>query len=149
MRAARILLPCLLAALALALPAAASAITPGQLMLDQINGARAQNGLGPLQASEGLTASAQDYARWMMGVDYFGHVSQIRAPGRFDRLGEVLAWHRGRRHRARSVFRRWMRSPGHRTVLMSPVFRHIGLARVKGRYRGRRATMWVGQLGAY
>ena len=151
MRAARTLIPCLLAAAALAAPAAASAHPvrrPADLMVELINERRAQAGLRQLQVSASLTRSAGDYATWMMRADYFGHVGQIRAPNAFGRLGEVLERHRGLRHRARYAFRRWMRSPAHRAVLMSSGFRYIGVARVRGRYRGRRTTMWVGHLGA-
>ena len=146
MRAARILIPCLLATAALALPSATSAATPGELMVSLINERRAQSGLHHLHVAPNLTASAGSYATWMMNVDYFGHVGRIRADG-FGRLGEVLERHRGHRHRARAAFGRWMRSPSHRAVLMSARFRFIGVARVKGRYRGRRTTMWVGHLG--
>ena len=148
MRAARTLIPCLLAVAALAAPVAASAATPGELMVELINERRAQNGLARLEVSDSLTRSAGNYATWMMRADYFGHVGRIRAPDAFGRLGEVLERHRGLRHRARYAFGRWMRSPAHRAALMSSAFRYIGVARVKGRYRGRRTTMWVGHLGA-
>ena len=148
MHAARMLIPCLLAVAALAAPGAAFAQTPAEHMVKLINDRRAQNGLAQLQVAPGLTTSAGDYGHWMLRTGYFGHVGRIRALGAFEQLGEVLARHRGYRHRTRAAFRRWMRSPRHRAVLMSPAFRFIGVARVKGRFRGRRTTMWVGHLGA-
>ena len=147
MRAARTLIPCLLAVAALAAPAAASALTPAELMVQKINVQRAQLGLAQLRVAPALTTSAGDYAHWMLRAGYFGHLGRIRAGGSFERLGEVLARHRGYRHRTRRTFRRWMGSPGHRSVLMSSRFRFIGVARVKGRFRGRRTTIWVAQLG--
>ncbi len=147
MRAARNLIPCLLAVAALAAPASAFALTPGEEMVNRINGARANAGLGPVAVMPTLTASAARYAHWMMRVDYFGHVRHIRASNAFDRLGEVLERHRGRRARVRLAFRRWMRSPGHRAVLLNPRLHFVGVGRVKGRFRGRRATIWVGHFG--
>ena len=146
MRHTRTLVTACLAA-TLALPAAAQAAPPSEIMLRKVNEARAQHGVGGLQASPSLNASAAGYAHWLMSTDTFGHLASIRASGSFERVGEVLELHGGRRARIARTVRRWLRSPGHRTVLLDPSFRYFGAGRTVGRFRGRPATIWVGQLG--
>ena len=137
---------CLVAALAF--PTAAAAASPEEAMRQKINVVRARYGIAPLRPSGSLTASARRYSNWLIRVDYFGHVARIRAPGLFDRLGEVLEIHAGRRPRTGRTLARWLRSPGHRYVILSRSFRYFGAGRTVGRFRGRRTTIWVGHFGA-
>jgi uncharacterized protein YkwD len=65
----------------------------------------------------------------------------------FERVGEVLELHGGRRPRVVRTLRRWGNSPDHRQVLSSRRFRWIGATRASGRYRGRGSTIWVVRLG--
>jgi uncharacterized protein YkwD len=117
-------------------------------MFAMVNKARAAQGLGPLHASGALNRSARRYASWMLREDYFGHLARIRAGGDFGRTGEALALHFGRRARVRRTVRAWMRSPSHRSLLLSGHFRALGAGKAVGRYRGRRATTWVLHFGA-
>ena len=148
MRHTRMLVMACLAA-ALAFPTAAPASSPQEAMLQKINVVRAQHGVAPLHRSGSLGASAQSYSNWLIRVDYFGHLARIRAPGLFDRLGEVLEIHRGRRPRTGRTLARWLRSPGHRYVVLSRSFRYFGAGRTVGRFQGRRRTVWVGHFGAH
>lgn len=116
-------------------------------MIEKVNETRRASGLAELRASEDLTGSARNYARYMLRNDYFGHLASIRAGGSFRFLGETLAWHSGCRPRVAATFSRWMASPPHRAVLMSPTYRFIGTGPVNGRYGRGRATAWVAQLG--
>ena len=116
-------------------------------MIEKVNEARRSTGLPTLQTSEALTGSARDYARYMLKNDYFGHLASIQAAGNFLFLGETLAWHSGWRPRVGRTFSRWMNSPPHRAVLLSPTFRFIGTGRARGRLGTRAATTWVAQLG--
>ncbi|MDP8943400.1 MAG: CAP domain-containing protein [Actinomycetota bacterium] len=136
---------CLLAALAL--PASAQAASAPEIMLRKVNAVRAQHGLAGLRASPSLNASAAGYSHWLMATDNFGHLASIGASRSFDRLGEVLAIHGGRKGRITRTVRRWMGSPGHRAVILDSSFRYFGAGRTVGRFRGRRATIWVGQFG--
>lgn len=137
----------LLCALApLAAPAPATAAYSGDRMMDAINWARAHAGLRPLKRSRRLIRSSAARADLMMRADFFSHPSVLRVP-RFDRVGEVLELHGGRRPRVNRTLRRWGNSPGHRAVLSSRRFRWIGAARATGRYSGRRATIWVVRVG--
>ena len=136
-----------------AFPATASA-KPAQAaaansMVAKINSVRARNGLRPLRTSPSLGGSSARFARWLMRRGVLGHGSRVRASGRFRRLGEALALHGGRRLAIRSTVRRWLRSPSHRSVLMTRTMRWVGAGVVRGRFRGRRATLWVLQTGGY
>jgi uncharacterized protein YkwD len=142
----RIAVACLLLAGTLLATTTEAAAAP-PVMVQKINKVRAKHGLRALRHAPSLTRSAGAYARVMMSRDFFGHSSHIRAPRRFRRLGEAIAFHRGRRPPRRSL-RSWLRSPGHRALLLSPSFRYIGAGVSTGRFRGRRATIRVVHLGA-
>ena len=118
-------------------------------MVDQINSARARHGVPPLRRAPRLERSASAFARHLMRTDRFGHAARIRAGSSFRALGEVLAMHGGRRPRRPFTVRGWLRSPPHRSVILSPAFRRMGAGRATGRFRGRRATIWVVQVGRY
>ena len=129
-----------------ATPAHAARTYSGDTMVDAVNWARASAGLRPLKRSRRLTRSARARADLMMRADFFAHPSLLRVPT-FDRVGEVLELHGGRRPHVRAVLRRWGNSPGHRAVLSARHFRWIGAARAKGRFMGYRATIWVVRFG--
>jgi uncharacterized protein YkwD len=117
-------------------------------MIKKINNVRKNHGLRPVRRAPSLARSARRYARVMMSRDFFGHGSRIRAPRRFRRLGEAIAMRRGYRGSPRRTVRQWMGSPGHRALVLSPSFRFMGAGVAKGRFRGRRTTIWVLHLGA-
>ena len=147
MRHIRIPLVVLLATLALtAVPAQAPASARGT-MLAQINAVRAYVGVHPLRLSRSLNTSSSVFARRLMRRDVFGHASRIQASSRFRMLGEILELHGGHRPQVGATVRAWLRSPGHRRVLLSRKYYWIGLGRSAGSFRGRRATIWVGQFG--
>jgi uncharacterized protein YkwD len=131
----------------LAVPAPAVANGNKHRMLQALNAVRAHHGLAPLHGSASLHRSARGYARWMLRSEYFGHLSRIRASGRFATLGEALAWHSGRRARVARTVRGWMHSPPHRALILHPGFRWVGAGMARGRLHGRRATTWVLHFG--
>ena len=147
MRQIRMLAAACLAAAALAAPTTAQASSADALMLRKINQVRAHHGLRALHASGSLNASAAAYSSWLMQADFFGHLAGIRAPANFDRLGEILEIHSGRRARIRSTVRRWLRSPGHRAIILGGGYRYFGSGMSVGSFRGRRSTIWVGHFG--
>jgi uncharacterized protein YkwD len=132
---------------ALAVPAPVSADGNQQRMLQALNAVRAQHGLAAFRGSPSLHRSASAYARWMLRSEYFGHLSRIRASGRFSMLGEALAWHSGRRAHVSSTVRRWMQSPPHRALILHSGFRWVGAGMARGRLHGQRATTWVLHFG--
>jgi uncharacterized protein YkwD len=144
----RIAVVCLFLVGLLAVPAAPAQAGAGRTMIRKINNVRQNHGLRPVRRAPSLARSARRYARVMMSRDFFGHGSRIRAPRRFSRRGEALAMMPGYRPRTRRTLRMWLRSPGHRALVLSPAFRFMGAGYSRGRFRGRRATIWVLHLGS-
>jgi uncharacterized protein YkwD len=116
-------------------------------MVHKINRIRHANGLHRLRPSFSLFVSAKLYSHQMMRSDYFGHLSRIPVAARWRTAGETLEWHSGWRLRPRRVVSVWMHSAAHRAVLLSSRFSRIGVGRTRGKYGGRRATMWVAHVG--
>ena len=116
-------------------------------MTKAINDVRARHGLAAMRRSGSLADSAGRYSRWLLANDTFGHLSRIQASSRFALLGEALAWHSGRRFSVRHTLNRWMASPGHRAIVLSPVMRWQGTGVTRGRMGAMRATVWVLHVG--
>jgi len=129
-------------------PANAARSFTGEGMMDGINAVRAKAGLRQLKHSPRLTRSSAARATLMMRENFFAHPSRLRVPT-FDRVGEILERHGGRRQRMARTIRLWMNSYGHRAVMMSTHYRWIGAARAVGRYGGYRATIWVVRFGKH
>jgi uncharacterized protein YkwD len=83
----------------------------------------------------------------MLRHDYFGHQSWVSVARRFRRAGEALAMHYGTAVSARWAVRAWMRSSGHRRILLSRGYNWIGVSAVRGRLGSRRAVTWVAHVG--
>ena len=136
----------------LAVPATADAgLTAKQRaerkMTKAINAVRAQNGLPAFRRSASLTGSAERYSSYLMQHDVFTHQSSIWASSRFALLGEALEMHSGRRFQVGAAIRRWLGSPSHRAILLSPVMRRQGAGVTRGRYGSSRAVIWVLHVG--
>jgi uncharacterized protein YkwD len=116
-------------------------------MTAAINQVRAQHGLGRLDRSSSLTGSAGRYSHWLMANDTFGHAGRIQASSRFAMLGEALELHSGRRFDVRGALRRWMESPPHRAIVLSPAMQWQGAGVTRGRFGSRRSTIWVLHVG--
>jgi streptogrisin C len=134
--------------LALVVPAAAQARSERDPILRGVNDARARHGLAPLRASHNLHRSASAFAGHLMRTQRFAHANRIHASPRFRSLGETLAIRMGtRRWRPRAVVGAWLRSAGHRALILSPAFRYGGAGLSRGRFGGRPAVIWVMHLG--
>jgi uncharacterized protein YkwD len=148
LRFAAIACACLLACLALATPALATAKSPVEKMTAKINASRARHGLPPLRRSPSLTRSSRRFARWMMAHDFFGHRALVSADHhRFHNLGEAIAMHTGRKLGIGMTIRSWLRSPPHRTLVLTRSMRWLGAGVSRGNFGGRRRTIWVLQVG--
>jgi uncharacterized protein YkwD len=134
-------------AVGVALPAAPATADPAEaVMFKKINQIRRAHGVARVRPSLHLFFSATRYARRMMRSDYFGHLARIPVTHRFRMTGEALAWHSGWRLSPRRTVRQWMGSPSHRAILLSPSFTRLGVGHARGKYGGRRATMWVAHV---
>ena len=116
-------------------------------MVAAVNGVRAAHGLGAVRHAPVLARTASRYAGWMLRAQYFGHQARIQTSRAFSVVGENLAWHSGRQALVRWTLRAWMRSPGHRAVILHRPFRWMGAGLRRGRFKGMPATMWVLHLG--
>ena len=119
-------------------------------LLALINRARTRRGLKALVLRASLYRSAKAHSQEMIRLDYFSHLSKAgRSPAsRAKRAGygvsgysswslaEVIAWGSGSAGSPTSVFRSWMRSAGHRTIILGKRWRDIGVGRAKGTFRG-------------
>ena len=148
MTRARMLVVAAVLIASLLVPAApASADAAAFKMIRKVNIYRENRGLPKLKISRSLNRSADRYAGRMMRGGYFGHSNRIKASSRFRRLGEIIEMHRGHRARVSSAFRAWRRSGSHNAMLLDGNFRWVGAGYVKGRFQGRRTTMWVMHFG--
>jgi uncharacterized protein YkwD len=116
-------------------------------MLEKINETRARHGVPVLRKSPSLRRSSGRFARWLMRHDLFAHRSRVSASRRFNRLGEALSMHSGRKPRVRRTLRMWLRSSSHRKLVLGRGRNYIGLGMARGHFRGRRAVIWVLQVG--
>jgi hypothetical protein len=82
-----------------------------------------------------------------MANDAFGHRAHGSASPRFNKLGEALAMHSGRKPGVRRTVRQWLASPVHRKIVLSRGMPWIGLGMSRGRFGGHHAVIWVLQVG--
>ena len=149
MRSVRIVSACLFACLALAAPAPADAESAAGKMIKRVNASRERHGLGPLKQSPSLTRSSRRFARWMMAHDFFGHRAQVSADHRrFNRLGEAVAMHSGRKLGIGGTIRSWLGSASHRELVLTRSREWIGAGVVRGNFGGGRQVIWVLQVGS-
>lgn len=125
----------LLLVLALAaMPAAAATPDEQARLLQLVNETRAAHGLVTVAASPQLTASAEGYAAYMAGANFFGHdgpngstyVGRNEAAGYtgWIWIAENIA---AGQTSADAVFQAWMNSDGHRANILNPSAREMGI----------------------
>lgn len=126
-----------------AVPMAAPAhASTASRMVDRINSARAAHGLGPLGMSESINRASHRWANFLIRKDWLGHASLRSARVK----AEVIEMHSGQRSKVNGTVRVWLNSPGHRAILLSPRLHRVGVGKSTGRFRGMRATIWVGRF---
>ncbi len=128
------------------------ALTPDEkTMLALINRARARRGLARVSFQGSLERAARAHSADMIAHDYFSHRSRSGA-SLASRLrpfgygatgystwscGEVIGWGKGLAGDPHVVFRQWMKSAGHRQVILARSWRDVGVGRAKGTFQGR------------
>jgi uncharacterized protein YkwD len=104
-----------------------------------INEARADHGLGTLRTQSALERAAAAHSRDMVKRDFFSHDSpsgstpqqRIDRTGYLDgarswAVGETIAWGSGGFATPSSIVRGWLKSPGHRAILLGK-YREVGV----------------------
>ena len=145
-------LPLVLAVL-LMLPAPAAAQEPESCapaaeraaVLAELNAVRVASGLAPVRRRPALGRAACAHASDMVARRYFSHTSpdglgpgdRVRASGYVRntpawRAGEILLWARAPAFTAADAAQRWLASPPHRAILLSPDYRDAGVGVVAG-----------------
>jgi uncharacterized protein YkwD len=128
--------------------ASASGGDPSERMIDAINEVRAKHGLAPLRAAPKLVHAATRHAKAVIRSDSFNHGNSYRTSG-FRTAGEAMAYNRGWSTRTSATIRMWLRSPGHRALVLSRSFRYVGAGIARGSLWGSPSTVWVAQFGAH
>lgn len=138
-----------LLALSSATPAQAGTppVGPAQAVLDEMNSVRAQYGLPPLRRDIRLARAARSHVVDLLQTNTFGHgdfAGRLRRFGASGPLfGENLAWGTGRRGSPTGVVRAWLKSPPHRTILLRPGWRRVGVGVAVGSFAGWRSARIV------
>ena len=124
--------------LAAAPAGARTASTSASSLLAAINTTRSSHGLAPARVDVRLVRAARSHSADMLRHNYFSHgsfSSRIRASGaRGPMFGENLAWSTAAT--AQSIVGRWLASPAHRSILLRPGFRRVGIGIVTGTFQG-------------
>jgi uncharacterized protein YkwD len=128
-----------------------SVTTPERTMLTLVNNARAARGLHRLTLRTSLCRAARSHSLSMLRLSYFSHSSasgetyaqRIRRYGysrtgsSYWSVGEVIGWGAGSTYgSAKAIFKAWMRSTAHRTVIFTGRWRDVGIGRALGTYAG-------------
>lgn len=114
-------------------PSGATATALEKETVDLINAERAKLGLGALTINSQLTAAARRHAKDMYAHSNYSHtgtdgsdfVRRIRDAGfTGSPYGEVVGWMHST---AASIVQGWMNSPPHRSIIMYPSAKQIGI----------------------
>jgi len=129
-------------------------------MLCMTNFARERAGLASLARAEQLDGSARSKSADVLRCNHFSHFAcgreftyWMEASGYLAvqcwRAGENLAWGAGEEGSVRSIFRAWMRSPGHRQNILGE-FDQIGIGLQVGDLGGRNGIrVWTQHFGSH
>ena len=111
-----------------------------------VNSVRTLHLLRKLRVDLNLSRAAQSHSRDMLLHDYFAHGNFAQRMSRFGVRGRVfaenLAWGSGIMA-ANATVAHWLASPPHRTVLLDPELRRIGVASPVGPFSGFAAATLV------
>jgi uncharacterized protein YkwD len=130
-----------------------------------MNAQRTARGLRPLRLQPTLDKVATDFAAQMAAERFFDHVSpggstlvsRVKSTSYLSRvtgwsLGENIAWGTGELSTARATVKGWMKSPPHRSNLLSSEFTEVGIGLADGGATAavnpkRRGTTYVTDFG--
>lgn len=127
-----------------------------------INARRKNHGLGRLRGNRDLATAAKRHSRDMVENKFFSH-SSLSGATPLDRvlrtdyvsgsssyaIGENIAWGSRWKAKPRAIVKAWMRSSGHRAVMLNSTYRHIGIGVARGAPKTgvRRAATYTANFG--
>jgi hypothetical protein len=132
--------------------ASALAYSPEEIIV-QTNESRAQSGLSELKENKKLDLAALDKAQDMLKNGYFAHFSPnnkspwdfiIVSGYNYNYAGENLAI--GYIDRV-ELMQAWLNSPTHKANILNKDFTEIGVAVLKGKFKGEENTVVVQMFG--
>ncbi|MDX6655961.1 MAG: hypothetical protein QOH62_754 [Solirubrobacteraceae bacterium] len=107
-------------------------------VVGEINAARAYVGQRPVVLTARLRSLAKHHTLDMLRTNSFSHdgdgtsfATRIQRSVNYKKVGETLAL-MPRNTSARRVVSAWLKSPGHRAVLLDPSYRRIGIGGANG-----------------
>ena len=114
-----------------------------QRVLDLLNQIRIDHNLPPFAASDQLREAARAHSTDMLEHGYFGHdgpketwAVRIARYLKSPQTSENIAWGSGSYGTPRGIVTQWMRSPGHRAVILTASLHRVGLGLAFGTYQG-------------
>lgn len=131
-------------------------------MLRLINKARTSRGLTAVRSYDALRKAARAHSTDMLRRDYFAHssLSGLTAGARARRagytlsgwsqwsVGEVIAWGAGPLGSPEAIFKAWMKSRSHRTIILGRRWRDVGVGCSRGTFKGTGGVcMWTVDFG--
>ena len=139
--------------------AACDGLGEADAVVCEVNRARGERGLEPLLRDRRLHRAAAAHARDMTARGYFSHVTpegqrlsdRLRRAGYITgrvawRVGETLAWGRGRMATPAATVAAWMRSPTHRRLILGR-YDEIGVGVADGIPSGGPGATYAANLG--
>ena len=116
------------------------------------NQASKNRGIRRLGVHPKPTKAARAHSADMIRKDYFGHGNVGRRLKRYGYnwrvYGENIGGGSGRYGRPGNVFKRWMKSSGHRANILDRRFREVGIGTATGTLKGKKGyTMYTVDFG--
>lgn len=119
-------------------------------VVNKLNDIRADRGLRPLRSAPRLRLAARSHTKDMLDFGFFGHDS-VDGTGFSERIkryysnrgwrswsvGEALLASQGRETEAGAIVNAWMNSPSHRSIILSPSWRDVGIGALYARFAPR------------
>lgn len=130
----------------------ASSITPSQVV-EQTNGARASNGLGPLAFNGELSRAAQAKGSYMCAKQFWAHIAPDGTTPWYFIKNAGYAYSVAGENLARdfsdtgSMMDAWMASPTHRSNIVNSRYKDIGVAIVDCNFLGADTALVVQMFG--
>jgi sortase A len=112
-----------------------------QSFLTAINETRAAHGVGHVALDAALVEAARVHSNDMVERGYFRHGPlwwrRLEQFGfTYGTVGEILGWYKHLAGAVSQLVQMWLRSPEHRVILLSPVYRVVGVGVAFGRFEG-------------
>jgi uncharacterized protein YkwD len=111
------------------------------------NQQRASHGLAPLKVDARLGQAAQAHSTDMLRHGYFAHGdahgtwdARIRRYVKRSLVGEILSFGSGEDATPVRMVQSWMQSPEHRSIILTPDLRRVGLGVATGTYKGQESV---------